>query len=80
MLQMAVMCILVHGMAAMTSDWGATIRAKDEQAAMTFNGEFWWCDCWNTTEAEGGEMVECRCKGAGLLDVPNNLHSGVQAL
>ncbi|XP_033608899.1 transforming growth factor beta activator LRRC33-like [Cryptotermes secundus] len=80
MLHMAVMCILVHGMAAMTSDWSATIRAKDEQAAMTFSGEFWWCDCWNTTADEGEEMAECRCKGAGLLDVPNNLHSGVQAL
>jgi hypothetical protein len=78
---MAVLCMLVHGMAAMTeSDWSARVRANDEQAAMTFSGEFWWCDCWNTTEDEEEEVVECRCKGAGLLEVPRNLDPGVQAL
>jgi hypothetical protein len=25
-------------------------------------------------------VVECRCKGSGLLEVPSNLHTGVQAL
>jgi hypothetical protein len=72
-------CLLVHGMAAMKeSDWSATTRADNEQAAMTLSSESWWCDCWNTTEQE--EVLECRCKGVGLLDVPNNLHSGVQTL
>jgi hypothetical protein len=45
---------------------------------MTFSGDFWWCDCWNTTEEEA--VVECRCKGTGLLDVPDNLYANVQAL
>jgi hypothetical protein len=66
--------------AMMTSDWSATVRANEEQASMTLSGEFWWCDCWNTTEGEEEEVVECRCKGAGLLEVPDNLHSDLQAL
>jgi hypothetical protein len=79
MIHMAVICILAHGIVAMTeSDWGATVRSGNEQAAMTFSGDFWWCDCWNMTEEE--EAVECRCKGIGLLDVPENLYTGVQAL
>lgn len=85
---MLAICMLVHGMAAMTeTDWGATVLAKDEQEAVSLKGDFQWCDCWNTTEQqeeeedkEVEEVTECRCKGSGLLDVPDNLHPGVQAL
>jgi hypothetical protein len=87
MVHMLVICMLVHGMAAMReSDWGATVSAKDKQAAVNFRGDLHWCDCWNTTEQEEEEekeveeVVECRCKGSDLLDVPNNLPPGVQAL
>ena len=88
MVHMLAICMLVHGMAAMTEiNWGATVRAKDEQAAASLRGDLQWCDCWNTTEQqeeeeekEVEEVTECRCKGSGLLDVPDNLHPGVQAL
>lgn len=66
---------------------GATVRAKDELAAVSLTGDLKWCDCWNTTEQqeeeeekEVEEVTECRCKGSGLLDVPDNLQPGVQAL
>ena len=86
MVHMLAICMLVHGMAAMTEiDWGATERAKDEQATVSLSGDLQWCDCWNTTEQqeeekEVEEVTECRCKGSGLLDVPDDLHRGVQAL
>jgi hypothetical protein len=79
MFRIAVMCILAHGTIAVTeSEWGSAVRPSTEHATMTFSGEFWWCDCWNTTEEEA--VVECRCKGTGLLDVPDNLYASVQAL
>jgi hypothetical protein len=90
MVHMLAICMLVHGMAAMTEiNWGATMRAKDEQAAVSLKGDLQWCDCWNTAEQQEEEkeeekevedVTECRCKGSGLLDVPGNLHPGVQAL
>ena len=83
---MLAICMLVHGMAAMTG--GARGRAKDEQAAVSLKGDLQSCDCWNTAEQqeeeeeekEVEEVTECRCKGSDLLDVPGNLHPGVQAL
>jgi hypothetical protein len=87
MVHILVICMLVHGVAAMReTDWGATVRAKDEQASVSIKDDLQWCDCWNTTgeeeeeENEVEEVVECRCKGSGLLEVPSNLHTGVQAL
>ena len=83
---MLAICMLVHGMAAMTEiDWGATVRTKDEQASVSLGGDLQWCDCWKTTEQQEEErevedVTECRCKGSGLLDVPDKLHPGVQAL
>ena len=85
---MLAICMLVHGMAAMTeTDWGATERAKDEKAAVILKGDRRWCDCWNTTEQQVEEeekdveeVAECRCKGSGLMDVPDDLHPRVQAL
>lgn len=85
---MLVICMLVHGMAAMReNEWGATARSKDEQAALSRRSDK-CCDCWNTTEQEQEEevekeveeVVECRCKGPDLLDVPSELHPDVQAL
>lgn len=85
---MLAICMLVHGMAAMTEfDWGATARAKDEQAAVSLRCDpQWCCSCWNTTEQqeeeekEVEEVIECRCKGSDVLDVPDDLEIGVQAL
>lgn len=85
---MLAICMLVHGMAAMAEiNWGAIVRTKDEQAAASLRGDLQGCDCWNTTEQqeeeeekEVEEVTECRCKGSGLLDVPDNLQPGVQAL
>jgi hypothetical protein len=88
MVHMLAICMLVQGLAAMTEiEWGATVRAKDEQAAVSLRVDLKSCDCWKTTEQqqeeeekEVEEVTECRCKGSGLLDVPDNLHPGVQAL
>ena len=86
MVHMLAICMLVHGMAAMTEiDLGPTVHAKDEQASVIPSVEPQGCDCWNTTEQHEEEkgvekVTECRCKGSGLLDVPDNLHRGVQAL
>jgi hypothetical protein len=89
MVHMLAICMLVHGMAAMTEiNWGATVRAKDEQAAVSLRGDPQGCHCWNTREHQAEEeeekeieeVVECRCKGSGVLDVSDKLQSGVQAL
>jgi hypothetical protein len=92
MVHMLAICMLVHGMAAMTEiNWGSSVRGKEEQAAVSLRGDLHWCDCWVTPEQqeeeqeeeeekEVEEVTECRCKGSGLLDVPDNLHPNVQAL
>lgn len=93
---MLAICMLVHGMAAMTdTNWGAAVLAKDEQAATSLRSDLQWCDCWNTTEqqvegeegeeeeekeVEVEEVAECRCKGSDLLYVPEDIHPGLQAL
>ncbi|KAJ4440744.1 hypothetical protein ANN_08968 [Periplaneta americana] len=58
------------------SDWVATVRTLEDQSAMIRSGANWRCDCWNITDHE--LLMECRCTGQGLQDVPSDLNSGVQ--
>jgi hypothetical protein len=96
MVHMLAICMLVHGMAAMTdTTWGAAVLAKDEQAATSPRSDPQGCYCWNTTEqqvvreegkdeeekeVEVEEVADCRCKGSDLLYVPEDIHPSLQAL
>ncbi|XP_069704553.1 follicle-stimulating hormone receptor-like isoform X2 [Periplaneta americana] len=71
--------LLAQALTAMTeSDWVATVRTLEDQSAMIRSGANWRCDCWNITDHE--LLMECRCTGQGLQDVPSDLNSGVQGL